>query len=60
METIQIPVSKGTPVKQVLESFIRAMVSFGYRQDVLESEIYWAMQERRMESRRFEGSPSDV
>jgi len=58
MKLIQIPIVHGTPVKQVLESLIKAMVNqHGYKREVVESEIYWAMAQNRMITRRFKDSP---
>ena len=47
MEFIQIPVPHGTPLRQVMEGFIKALTRLNFKQDVVESELYWLMEERR-------------
>ena len=50
MREIRIPIVKGTPLKTIVESFIRAMVSEGVgSREVIESEVYWIMEERRQD-----------
>ena len=47
MDEVKFPITRGTPLRQIVDSFIRCLVQKGYSKNAIEGELYWIMEERR-------------